>query len=79
MSKIKNIFSPGFVLKLKTDLRKIVASYVRAAVGLLSGTQIADAFNARGWGGVWTSLSVAAIPAALAALQTLAQELDPQA
>ena len=79
MSKIKNVFSPGFFAKLKADVKKIVASYLHAAVGTLSATQIVDAFNARGWHGAWVSLGVAVVPAALAALQTLAQELDPQA
>lgn len=63
--------------KLIADLRRIAASYLRAAVALVGSTQFLDAFNARGLNGFVVSLAVALIPATIRAIESLASDIDP--
>lgn len=63
--------------KLIADMRRIIASYLRAAVALVGSTQFLDAFGARGWNGLLVSLLISLIPATLRAVETLASDIDP--
>lgn len=62
---------------LALDFRRVIASYVRAAAGLIGATQGLNAFDARGWAGVITSLGVALVPAGIQSLTILASAVDP--
>lgn len=57
--------------KIKTDLTRIGASFVRAFVAGISLTQIANIHDTRGWAGVLTAAAVAGIAAALRTAETL--------
>jgi len=61
-----------------TNVRRAVASYLRAAIAIISATQGFNVFDARGWHGVAQSLAVAAGPPLFVFFQTLAADLDPE-
>jgi len=65
--------------KLVLDLRRITASYLRAIATVVGGTQVFDAFGARGWSGAVTGLLVALIAPTLRAIETVAKTVDPDA
>jgi hypothetical protein len=62
--------------KLAADFRRIVASYLRAVATVVGGTQIFDAFGARGWHGVFVSLGIALIAPSIRALEAIATDIE---
>ena len=67
------------MVKLQANFKKLVASYLRAAVTIVGATQGFNLFDARGWPQVFQSLAVAAVPPLLLFLQSLADTLDDNA
>lgn len=61
---------------LKKESRRILASYLRAIAAVVGGTQIFNAFDARGWSGVLTSLAVALIAPTIRAIEAVATALS---
>ena len=61
---------------IKKEGRRILASYLRAIAAVVGGTQIFNAFGARGWSGVLTALVVALIAPTIRALEAVASALS---
>lgn len=61
---------------IKKEGRRIAASYLRAIAATVGGTQLFNAFGARGWSGVATALVVALIAPTLRALEAIAASLS---
>lgn len=62
--------------RLKSNLRKMGASFIRAEVAIIGATQGLNVFDARGWHGVLTATGVAVIPPLLVFALSAADELD---
>lgn len=62
--------------RLKANLRKMGASFLRAEVAIVGATQGLNAFDGRGWHGVVTATGVAIIPPVLVFLSASADQLD---
>lgn len=61
---------------IKKEGRRILASYLRAIASTVGGTQIFNAFGARGWSGVVTALVVSLIAPTIRALEAIAATLS---
>ena len=64
--------------KLTASGRRIIASYIRALVGMVGAVQAFDVFDARGWAGVLKGALVATVPAILRAVEALAADISPE-
>lgn len=62
--------------RLKANLRKMGASFLRAEVAIVGATQGLNAFDGRGWRGVGAATGVALIPPVLVFLSASADQLD---
>jgi hypothetical protein len=63
--------------RLKTNLRRMGASLLRATVATVGATQGFNVLDGRGWNGALQALGVACVPPILVFITASADQLDP--